>query len=76
MLHFNSGMEFYFPQIKIETQNHVGCGDSFGAEFCYYYSKNKNLNCAVDFTNLVAGIITLYNIKEDFGRLKYDITKR
>lgn len=73
---YDNGMEYYSPPIDIDAQNFVGCGDSFGAAFCYDYSKNKNLNSAVDFANLVAGIITSYKIQEDFKRLKDDITKR
>ena len=73
---YNYGIETHFPSIDVNSTNFVGCGDSFGAAFCYEYSKNKNLNYAVDFANLVAGIITTYKNEKDFENLNYDITKR
>lgn len=73
---FNKGIEKIFPSIKIEATNFVGCGDSFGAAFCYHFAKNKDLNSAVDFANLVAGIITSYNSQDKFNNLKNDIINR
>jgi len=73
---YHKGIEKYYQSINVNSKNFVGCGDSFGAAFCYHYSKNKNLISAVDFANLVAGIITTYNKQKDFESLNYDITKR
>lgn len=72
---YHKGVEKYFPPIKVNSNSFVGCGDSFGAAFCFFYSKNKNLFSAVDFANLVAGIITSYNKQKDFENLNYDIAK-
>jgi len=73
---YHKGVENYFPPIKVNSKNFVGCGDSFGAAFCFNYLKNNNLFSAVDFANLVAGIITSYNKQKDFENLNYDIAKR
>ncbi len=72
---YNKGVKQHFKAIKTDSINFVGCGDSFGAAFCYHYSKNKELNSAVDFANLVAGIITSYNSQNKFKKLKTYIKK-
>ena len=72
----NKNCTFSIPSIKVNSKNFVGCGDSFGAAFCFQYSKDRNLNSAIVFANLVAGIITTYESTNDFKKLKDDITKR
>ncbi len=72
---YNKGVEQHFTALKTNAINFVGCGDSFGAAFCYHYSENKELNSAVDFANFVAGIITSYNSQNKFKKLRTDIKK-
>lgn len=67
--------EFSIPSLKVNSQNFVGCGDSFGASFCYHFCKKKDLNSALLFANLIAGIITTYQSTNDFKNLKTDIKK-
>jgi sugar/nucleoside kinase (ribokinase family) len=61
---------------KVNAKNFVGCGDSFGAAFCYHFSNNKNFNSATVFANFIAGIITTYQSIKDFGKLKDDIKRK
>ena len=72
---YNKGVRQHFVALKTNAINFVGCGDSFGAAFCYHYSENKELNSAVNFANFVAGIITSYNSQNKFKKLKTDIKK-
>ena len=70
---YNHDGLFSIPSIKVNSKNLVGCGDSFGAAFSFHYSKNRDLNSALDFANLVAGIITTYQTTSELKNLKKDI---
>lgn len=73
---YNSGKKSKVKAINIEASNFVGCGDSFGAAFCFAYSQNKNINSALEFANLVAGIITTFNTVIEYKKLGNEIAKR
>lgn len=73
---YDNMQRYHFSPIEVAATNFVGCGDSFGAAFCYDYSINKDLFSASKFANLVAGIITSYNSTERFNNLGEDIANR
>ena len=43
------------PDAAIDT---TGCGDVFGASYCAYYLKSKNISAATEFANRVASFNT------------------
>ena len=61
------------PAIKIDSVNHVGCGDIFGAMFSYYYSCSANVKKSLTLANKAAGIITSYNEISNYSNLKKDL---
>jgi sugar/nucleoside kinase (ribokinase family) len=64
------------PALKVEANNFVGCGDSFGAAFCYRISMNNSLISALEFANFVAGTVTTYNSQDEYKNLRRDVGEK
>ncbi len=62
-----------FPALKTKVQNHVGCGDVFGATFFYFYNKTKNINLALGKATKAAGLATTFLTADDYQVLRKEL---
>jgi len=70
---FGETFEHCVDAIRVKSKNFVGCGDTFGAAFCYEYSKNKSIISSLKFANFIAGISTTYSSPKDYIKLRKDV---
>lgn len=66
----------FYPSVKIETKNKIGCGDVFGAAFFYSYLKNKNIKDALLLANTAAGLTASFDNIKNILKLKEDVFSR
>lgn len=66
----------FYPAIKIETKNKVGCGDIFGSVFFYSYIKNNDLKSSLKKANTAAGCAAGYSDITEFHNLRNDTLSR
>ncbi len=63
------------PAKKVQSINHVGCGDIFGALFFSSYIKSKNIFRSLQRANHAAGMVTSYSSINELLNLKNDLNK-
>jgi hypothetical protein len=68
----------YEPAIKVNVNNKIGCGDTFGAVFFYSYISQgcSNIENALRKANIAAGLTASYTNMNEFKNLKNDVLSR
>ena len=66
----------FFPAIKTDVKNKIGCGDILGAVFFYSFIKNGNFASSLKLANIAAGCLTGYSDVKEIKKLKNDTFAR
>lgn len=66
----------FYPALKVDTRNTVGCGDIFGSVFFCNYIKTHDINNSLKVGNIATGCAAGYSNINEFIKLKNDTLSR